>query len=122
MTAVVARAATPGRVAQVVREADAFGERQVAERDRAEEFPQEACQLLDALGVPAWYVPQRFGGALTDHGGLIRMVSSSPRSGPMPSRPTSPGRAGSASRYATASSWPGDSPSASTAATCSPGS
>jgi alkylation response protein AidB-like acyl-CoA dehydrogenase len=62
------------RVAEALREAEAFSPRRVAELDRAEEFPDEVCRLLDALGVPAWYVPERFGGALTDHSGLVRLM------------------------------------------------
>jgi len=66
--------AVPRSLAEALREAEEFGARRVAALDRAEEFPEQACELLDALGVAQWYVPARFGGALTDHSGLIRVV------------------------------------------------
>lgn len=65
---------TASRVVEAVGTAEAFAAARVAELDRTEAFPSEACALLDDLGVPAWYVPERFGGALTDLGGLVRIV------------------------------------------------
>jgi alkylation response protein AidB-like acyl-CoA dehydrogenase len=32
--------------------------------DEREEFPREACQFLDSRGIPAYYVPARYGGTL----------------------------------------------------------
>jgi alkylation response protein AidB-like acyl-CoA dehydrogenase len=62
---------TPEAVARAVRTAEPFSARRVAELDRSETFPEDACRLLDSLGVAQWYVPDLFGGALADHSGLI---------------------------------------------------
>lgn len=42
--------------------------------DEREAFPAEACRRLDALGVPACYVPVRFGGTWRRHDELIHLV------------------------------------------------
>ncbi|MEH1166475.1 acyl-CoA dehydrogenase [Micromonospora sp. CPCC 205539] len=45
-----------------------------ADLDRSEAFPAAAVALLDRLGVPAHYVPQRLGGAWRDHDELVHLV------------------------------------------------
>lgn len=42
--------------------------------DRTESFPEQECRELDALGVPARYVPARFGGELRDFPDLVDLV------------------------------------------------
>ncbi|MFV2102049.1 acyl-CoA dehydrogenase family protein [Micromonospora sp. LOL_024] len=54
--------------------AEPMGAERVAELDRTEAFPADACRILDELGVPGWYVPARFGGALRDHSQLVEVV------------------------------------------------
>jgi alkylation response protein AidB-like acyl-CoA dehydrogenase len=46
----------------------------LAELDGLEEFPQAACQVLDAAGLPGHYVPACHGGRLTDYTDLMRLV------------------------------------------------
>ena len=41
--------------------------------DAAEAFPAELCARLDAFGLPAYYVPAEWGGALDDHERLLRL-------------------------------------------------
>ncbi|MFJ7280374.1 acyl-CoA dehydrogenase family protein [Kitasatospora sp. NPDC098663] len=41
--------------------------------DVAEDFPAEVCAQLDAFGLPAYYVPAEWGGALDDHEQLIAL-------------------------------------------------
>ncbi|QXJ21822.1 acyl-CoA dehydrogenase family protein [Actinomadura graeca] len=36
----------------------------VAELDRREEFPADICRELDGIGLPGYYVPRRYGGAV----------------------------------------------------------
>ncbi len=43
-----------------------FDPAELARLDEAEEFPAAACAELDAAGLPDWYVPARFGGALAE--------------------------------------------------------
>ncbi|MFC9257063.1 acyl-CoA dehydrogenase family protein [Amycolatopsis thailandensis] len=45
----------------------------VAELDAAEEFPAPFVDLLDAFGLPAYYVPTAWGGAVEDHELLLRL-------------------------------------------------
>lgn len=44
-----------------------------AELDAAEEFPAQLCARLDAFGLPGYYVPAEWGGALDDHEQLLRL-------------------------------------------------
>jgi alkylation response protein AidB-like acyl-CoA dehydrogenase len=44
-----------------------------AELDAAEEFPAQLCGRLDDFGLPAYYVPAEWGGALDDHERLLRL-------------------------------------------------
>jgi alkylation response protein AidB-like acyl-CoA dehydrogenase len=50
--------------------ADGSGELSAA-ADEAERFPAELCDLLDRAGLPAYYVPTEWGGALDDHEHLL---------------------------------------------------
>nr|ARU08070.1 MlcH [uncultured bacterium] len=52
----------------------AFAPEQLAEWDRAEAFPAEACQVLDDFGLPAYYVPAAHGGTLTDFNELVQLL------------------------------------------------
>jgi alkylation response protein AidB-like acyl-CoA dehydrogenase len=45
----------------------------IARLDEAEEFPAELCAALDAFGLPTYYVPPRYGGALDDHEELLHL-------------------------------------------------
>ncbi|WP_181807365.1 acyl-CoA dehydrogenase family protein [Streptomyces shenzhenensis] len=47
--------------------------RRVAQLDDDEEFPARLCALLDDFGLPAHYVPARWGGAPDDHEHLLRL-------------------------------------------------
>ncbi|WP_414942500.1 acyl-CoA dehydrogenase family protein [Amycolatopsis sp. cmx-11-51] len=47
--------------------------RRIAELDSAEEFPSPLVDLLDAFGLPAYYVPTGWGGAVEDHELLLRL-------------------------------------------------
>lgn len=44
-----------------------------AQLDAAEQFPAELCARLDDFGLPAYYVPAEWGGALDDHERLLRL-------------------------------------------------
>ncbi|MEU8961408.1 AMP-binding protein [Streptomyces sp. NPDC048491] len=48
--------------------------RRSAEADRAEEFPAAVCRELDALGVPRWFVPTRYGGELRSAEELMQLI------------------------------------------------
>lgn len=50
---------------------DPFSTVTLAELDREEEFPADACARLDHLGLPSYYVPVRFGGGLRSHEQLL---------------------------------------------------
>ncbi|WP_413116665.1 acyl-CoA dehydrogenase family protein [Streptomyces sp. CY1] len=55
-----------------------FAPEALAELDRTEAFPAEACQALDAFGLRRYYVPAEHGGALESFDvvmGLLRAVS-----------------------------------------------
>jgi len=55
-----------------------FAPAALAELDRLEAFPAEACRALDELGLADHYVPARLGGKLVDHLGsslLVRAVA-----------------------------------------------
>ncbi|WP_432108258.1 acyl-CoA dehydrogenase [Streptomyces sp. AA1529] len=45
-----------------------------ARQDAAEEFPAAVCAALDRIGVPHYYVPARYGGALTGLPQLLEVV------------------------------------------------
>ncbi|MEV4447648.1 acyl-CoA dehydrogenase [Streptomyces mirabilis] len=47
--------------------------RRDAELDATEEFPAELCARLDDFGLPTYYVPTEWGGALDDHERLFRL-------------------------------------------------
>jgi alkylation response protein AidB-like acyl-CoA dehydrogenase len=51
-----------------------FAPAALAELDRLEAFPAEACRALDELGLADHYVPTRLGGKLVDHLGSSLMV------------------------------------------------
>ena len=51
-----------------------FAPAALAELDRLEAFPADACRALDELGLPDHYVPARLGGKLVDHLGSSLMV------------------------------------------------
>ncbi|MEU9327389.1 AMP-binding protein [Streptomyces canus] len=51
-----------------------FSYRRVAEWDRAEEFPDEVCRELDALGVPRFFVPAEHGGELRTGEELLQLI------------------------------------------------
>ncbi|WP_051466506.1 acyl-CoA dehydrogenase family protein [Actinomadura oligospora] len=53
---------------------DVFSAERAGELDRDEELPAEACALLDAFGLPAYYVPVGAGGRLDDHEVLFRLL------------------------------------------------
>ncbi|MEO3827719.1 acyl-CoA dehydrogenase [Actinomadura sp. B10D3] len=53
---------------------DVFSAERSAELDRAEELPADACALLDAFGLPAYYVPAEAGGRLDDHEVLFHLL------------------------------------------------
>lgn len=57
--------ADPGRV---------FCYARSAELDEREEFPVDVCRELDFLGVPAHYVPVRFGGRLDRHDVAVQLL------------------------------------------------
>jgi alkylation response protein AidB-like acyl-CoA dehydrogenase len=44
-----------------------FSPAAMAGLDRVEDFPDQACALLDQAGLSAYYAPAAFGGRLTDH-------------------------------------------------------
>ncbi|MEU7650210.1 acyl-CoA dehydrogenase family protein [Streptomyces huasconensis] len=46
----------------------------LAALDRAEAFPAEACRVLDAQGLPGFYVPAEHGGALSDFHAFTRVL------------------------------------------------
>ncbi|GAA1226046.1 acyl-CoA dehydrogenase family protein [Streptomyces rhizosphaericus] len=46
----------------------------MAALDRAEEFPAEACAVLDDFGLGAYYADARYGGLLRDHGELVQLL------------------------------------------------
>lgn len=46
----------------------------MAELDRLEAFPDEACAVLDAAGLGAHYVDARYGGRLHDHVELVQLL------------------------------------------------
>lgn len=48
--------------------------REAAALDAAEEFPAANCATLDSFGMPAYYVPAKFGGKLDDHEFLLRLL------------------------------------------------
>ncbi|MGV9451908.1 AMP-binding protein [Streptomyces sp. NPDC003635] len=45
-----------------------------SELDRAEAFPADVCRALDALGVPRWFAPARYGGALRSSEELSQLI------------------------------------------------
>ncbi len=45
-----------------------------AELDSSEAFPTDACARLDALGLPRYYVPARYGGALTSYEEVLHLM------------------------------------------------
>nr|WP_237528819.1 AMP-binding protein [Streptomyces sp. SID5469] len=51
-----------------------FSFRRSAELDRAEEFPAAICRELDALGVPRWFAPARYGGELRGSEELLQLI------------------------------------------------
>jgi acyl-CoA synthetase (AMP-forming)/AMP-acid ligase II/alkylation response protein AidB-like acyl-CoA dehydrogenase len=51
-----------------------FSYRGSAGADRAEEFPAAVCRELDALGVPRWFVPARYGGELRSAEELLQLI------------------------------------------------
>ncbi|MFB4300954.1 acyl-CoA dehydrogenase family protein [Actinomadura sp. NTSP31] len=53
---------------------DVFSAERSGELDRAEELPADACALLDAFGLPAYYVPAEAGGRLDDHELLFHLL------------------------------------------------
>ena len=42
--------------------------------DEAERYPAEACAALDAWGLPAHYVPERWGGRLRSYEQLLSLL------------------------------------------------
>src|SRR5688500_7662408 len=54
--------------------AGTFSLARVAELDRREEFPADICRELDEMGVPAYYVPRRFGGAVRTFEDTLQVV------------------------------------------------
>jgi alkylation response protein AidB-like acyl-CoA dehydrogenase len=70
----VLAAAFDARLGDPAEAAGAFSARRCAELDRTAEFPAEICELLDALGLPSWYVPASHGGSLRDFDDLIQLV------------------------------------------------
>jgi alkylation response protein AidB-like acyl-CoA dehydrogenase len=55
-------------------ETEIFSRAAGAALDEREAFPTAVCRRLDALGVPAWYVPVRYGGSWRRHDELIHLV------------------------------------------------
>ncbi|AZQ32228.1 acyl-CoA dehydrogenase [Streptomyces cyaneochromogenes] len=53
-----------------------FSAETLAELDRAETFPAEACAFLDAFGLRRYYVPVEHGGALGDFSAVMTMLRS----------------------------------------------
>lgn len=51
-----------------------FSYRRALDDDRGVRFPGAACAALDRWGLPAYYVPRAYGGALTDHAELHRLL------------------------------------------------
>ncbi|MGA4844600.1 acyl-CoA dehydrogenase family protein [Streptomyces sp. G45] len=51
-----------------------FSAAELAALDRAEAFPAEACAVLDAQGLPGFYVPAEHGGDLTDFHAFTRVL------------------------------------------------
>ncbi|NWA29718.1 acyl-CoA dehydrogenase family protein [Pseudomonas gingeri] len=51
----------------------AFAREVLAELDRQESFPGDACQVLDNFGLPAYYVPLQHGGKLNDMTELMQL-------------------------------------------------
>jgi alkylation response protein AidB-like acyl-CoA dehydrogenase len=51
-----------------------FSYRRCAELDRQERFPAAICAQLDTLGIPRFYVPVRFGGALGSYEDLVMLT------------------------------------------------
>jgi len=51
-----------------------FSFAQAVALDEAEEYPEEACALLDAWGLPDYYVPAQWGGQLRSYEQLISLL------------------------------------------------
>ncbi|WP_367042222.1 acyl-CoA dehydrogenase [Streptomyces sp. Je 1-332] len=51
-----------------------FSVEALAALDRAETFPDEACRVLDAFGLPRYYVPVEHGGALDDFSVVMQLL------------------------------------------------
>ncbi|GAA3093444.1 acyl-CoA dehydrogenase family protein [Streptosporangium carneum] len=64
---------TAARLESLLRSAP-FAPARLAELDLREEFPEEACDALDAFGLNRYYVPVRHGGLLADFPELTRML------------------------------------------------
>lgn len=56
------------------RDGGAFCAADLADLDAGERFPAAACRLLDDFGLPAFYVPTRYGGRLVDFAELVQLV------------------------------------------------
>jgi alkylation response protein AidB-like acyl-CoA dehydrogenase len=59
------------RLAELAVDGGPFDPAELVALDRAEAFPVRACRALDELGVPSYYVPERFGGALRDYSDVL---------------------------------------------------
>lgn len=62
------------RLGHVLRAADAFEPARLARWDEAEEFPDDACRVLDDFGLAGYYVPASHGGRLGDLAGLVELL------------------------------------------------
>ncbi|GAA4715821.1 acyl-CoA dehydrogenase [Phytohabitans rumicis] len=51
-----------------------FAPERIADHDAAEAFPVDACRWLDEVGLPAYYVPAAYGGALHSFEDLVRLA------------------------------------------------
>ncbi|MEU1016003.1 acyl-CoA dehydrogenase [Streptomyces sp. NPDC005898] len=76
-----AGATGPGPVAELVALLDGltgpgrpFSAEALAALDRADAFPEEACRVLDAFGLPRYYVPAEHGGALDDFTVVMQLL------------------------------------------------
>jgi alkylation response protein AidB-like acyl-CoA dehydrogenase len=51
-----------------------FSYQNAVDHDVKETFPEDACAALDAWGLPAYYVPAAYGGALTSYEELLGLI------------------------------------------------
>jgi alkylation response protein AidB-like acyl-CoA dehydrogenase len=58
----------------LARDGGEFSARHCAALDRAEAFPEQMCATLDSLGLPSYYVPAEFGGALHTYEDLFQLL------------------------------------------------